>query len=138
MSGLPDDDDHPHDSKPTVLLVEDDWDVREAVAELLIDAGYAVVYASDGREALQMLWSIPPPAALVLDLFLPELNGWELYRQLKKDVTLRHIPVIVMTAAGDHWGHPVPPALVVRKPVDSGRLIRLLTAATGDGSGTRH
>jgi CheY-like chemotaxis protein len=121
-----------------VLLVEDDWDVSEAVAGVLSDAGYEVVCASDGRDALQKLRCDPLPAAVVLDLFLPEVNGWDLYVKLRSDPRLSHLPVIVMTAAGEYWGYPVPPAMVVRKPVDAERLVRLLGAATGREPGTRH
>jgi CheY-like chemotaxis protein len=128
----------PEDGKPTILLVEDDWDVQDAVAELLTDAGYDVVSASDGREALHILWLGATPAALVLDLFLPEMNGWELYRYLRDDLALSHVPVIVMTAAGEHWGYPVPPAMVVQKPVDAARLLELLGSVTGAAPPTRH
>jgi CheY-like chemotaxis protein len=88
-----------------------------------------VARSGDGREALRYLWSSPSPAAVVLDLFLPTMNGWQLHAELKADVTLAHIPVIVVTAAGEHWGYPVPPAMLVRKPVDPGRLIRILHTA---------
>jgi two-component system, chemotaxis family, chemotaxis protein CheY len=124
--------------KPTVMVVEDDWDVRDAVAEVLTDAGYAVVSASDGREALQLLRSNPLPSALLLDLFLPEMNGWQVYAQVQSNQELSQIPVIVMTAAGEHWGYPGPPAMVVRKPVDSERLLQLLGAATRAAPDTRH
>jgi CheY-like chemotaxis protein len=125
-------------TRPTVLLVEDDWDVSEAVGGVLSEEGYQVVFASDGREALQKLRADPLPAAVVLDLFLPEVNGWDLYQTLKSDPRLSHIPVIVMTAAGEYWGYPVPAAMVVRKPVDAVRLVRLLEAAIGREPGTRH
>jgi CheY-like chemotaxis protein len=128
----------PREANPTILLVEDDWDVRDAVTEVLIDAGYDVIVANDGREALQILWFSAPPAALVLDLFLPELNGWQLCGHLKRDLALSHIPVIVMTAAGEYWGYPVPPAMVLRKPIDAGRLIQLLETVTGPDWPTRH
>jgi CheY-like chemotaxis protein len=125
-------------TRPTVLLVEDDWDVSEAVGGVLREEGYDVVFASDGREALEKLRAGPLPSAVVLDLFLPEVNGWDLYRTLKSDPRLSHLPVIVMTAAGEYWGYPVPEAMVVRKPVDAVRLVRLLGAATGRESSTRH
>jgi CheY-like chemotaxis protein len=128
----------PDDSKPTILLVEDDWDVQEAVAELLTDAGYDVISANDGREALRILWFGAAPAALVLDLFLPEMNGWELYRYMRHDLALSHVPVIVMTAAGEYWGYPVPPAMVVQKPVDPARLLELLGSVTTASPPTRH
>jgi two-component system, OmpR family, response regulator CpxR len=118
---------------PTVLLVEDDLDVSEAIAELLSDAGYQVVCAGDGRAALQLLLSGPTPAALVLDLFLPTMNGWALFAELSEHPVLSRIPVIVVTAAGEHWGYPVRPSMVVRKPVDSDRLLGLVRAVTRTG-----
>ena len=114
----------------TVLLVEDDLAVSDAVAELLSDAGFRVAIAGDGRSALSFLWSNPLPAAMVVDLFMPAMTGWDLCAELRADLDLSRIPVIVMTAAGDHWGYPVPPPMVVRKPIDSNRLLQLLQAVT--------
>jgi two-component system, NtrC family, sensor kinase len=118
-----------HQPGPTVLLVEDDQDTSEAISELLRGAGYRVVCAPDGRAALRLLWSGSVPAALIVDLFLPMMNGWQLCAELRLDHALCHVPIIVVTAAGDYWGYPVPPDLVVRKPFNSDRLLRLLRSA---------
>ena len=100
----------------TVLVVDDEREIRETLGEVLEDAGYAVVIAAHGAEALRLLARIPPPSAILLDLFMPEMNGWRFAEQLKGQSSLAHVPVIVVTAAGPYWGAPVSSERVLRKP----------------------
>jgi CheY-like chemotaxis protein len=117
--------------KPVILVVDDDCDVRDALADLLEDAGYQPVCKQDGREALQYLRKQAPPAAVLLDLFMPEMNGWRFAEQLRQRVELAKVPVIVVTAAGPYWGTPVPKELVLRKPFQRAHLLRLLEQVVG-------
>ena len=82
----------------TVLLVEDDHDVRETIAEVLTDAGYVVVTAIDGRQALDLLRGGVRPFVILLDLMMPGMNGYEFRDAQRADVRLADIPVIVLTA----------------------------------------
>ena len=116
----------PQSKKPVVLVVDDDADVREALADLLIDAGYQPVCRADGREALKYMRKQGPPAAVLLDLFMPEMNGWEFAQKLKAAPKLAGVPVIMVTGTQPHWGYPVPETMVLRKPVDPDRLLELL------------
>ena len=113
----------------TVLVVDDERDVRDSICEILQDAGYAVVSAEHGADALKQLRRIPPPSAIVLDLFMPEMNGWRFAEQLKARSDLATVPVIVVTAASPHWGTPVPQERVLRKPFQTAHLLRLLEQA---------
>ncbi len=88
---------------PLILVVDDFQDNREMFAEFLSLSGYRVAEACNGREALEQAFSLLPDAIL-MDLSLPELDGWEATRRLKRDARTRHIPVIALTghALADH------------------------------------
>jgi CheY-like chemotaxis protein len=81
-----------------VLLVEDDLDVREAMADLLACEGLRVVVASDGREALDLLQAGLRPSVIVLDLTMPRMDGWDFRHAQMADPNLKDIPVIVVSA----------------------------------------
>lgn len=88
---------------PRVLLVEDVEDNRELARELLEAAGFEVVEAADGLEALQRV-SESQVDLILLDLALPVIDGWETLRRLKADQAHAGIPVVALTAhamAGD-------------------------------------
>ena len=80
-----------------LLLIEDNEDNRDAISRRLIRRGYEVIMAIDGREGLDMARSISPDAIL-LDMNLPEIDGWEIARLLKADENTRAIPILALTA----------------------------------------
>jgi CheY-like chemotaxis protein len=81
-----------------ILIVEDDRDVREALAEALAEDGTEVVVAVDGLDALARLRSGPRPSVILLDLRLPRLGGEDFLRELRSDPRFERVPVITMTA----------------------------------------
>jgi CheY-like chemotaxis protein len=81
-----------------ILIVEDDADIREALAEAMADAGAEVVVAADGVDALDRLREGPRPSVILLDLRLPRLGGDEFLREMRSDPRFEHVPVITMTA----------------------------------------
>jgi CheY-like chemotaxis protein len=108
-----------------VLVVDDDVDIREAVKEVLEEAGYSVTLAHDGQEAYDYLSQHPRPACVVLDLWMPVMDGWS----LASDVLvgrLPQVPILVVTAANAHFAYPVPPRYVLRKPFNPDRLLMLV------------
>jgi CheY-like chemotaxis protein len=115
---------------PRILVVDDDAAIRDALQVALEDAGYEVVAAIDGREALARL--SPRPALLLIDLMMPELDGWELIGELQRTAPLADIPICVLSAIATH----APPEVqaVLRKPVDLDQLLatveRLLTGSS--------
>ena len=115
----------------TVLVVDDERDVRDSLCDILRDAGYTAVSAVHGADALAKLGRIPPPDAILLDLFMPEMNGWRFAEQLRQRAELANVPVIVVTAAGPYWGTPVPKERVLRKPFQTSHLLRLLEQVVG-------
>ncbi len=105
---------------PVVLLVEDDLDVREAVADAVEDAGFGIVLASNGIEALDRLHRPDlQPDLVLLDLMMPVMNGWQFLEVFRTEGFT--IPVIVLTAAVDI---DLPTGVqVLRKPVEHKTLM---------------
>jgi CheY-like chemotaxis protein len=85
---------------PSILIVEDDEAVREALVALLEGAGYRVVEAGDGAEALARLRAADRVGLILLDLMMPIMNGWEFRDHQRRDPALAEIPVVIVTA--DH------------------------------------
>jgi CheY-like chemotaxis protein len=84
----------------TVLVIEDDPDVRNALAELLAGEGYQVSATADGAEALDTLRGGLRPSVIVLDLMMPNMDGWDFRRAQLEDPTLAPVPVVLLTASG--------------------------------------
>jgi two-component system, cell cycle response regulator DivK len=84
-------------SKGTILLIEDNIDNLDLVRFVLEDADYQVVAAVDGRSGLEMALQ-QQPCLILLDLSIPEINGWNLAEIFKSNDEIRHIPVIALTA----------------------------------------
>ncbi len=83
----------------SVLVVDDESDIRDAVTELLAEEGYRVLKAGDGAEALKKARAFHPDVVL-LDLMMPGMSGWEFCAERKGDPELSRIPVIVLSALG--------------------------------------
>jgi CheY-like chemotaxis protein len=83
-----------------VLLVDDDTAIRSALSEVLQEEGFEVVSAPNGLVALDQLRAGPAPSAIVLDLMMPVMDGWDFRHFQLQDPGLRDIPVVVVTAAG--------------------------------------
>ena len=80
-----------------VVYFEDDFDMVELVRIILGREGYQVDGVAEGQAGIKLIKEILPDAIL-LDLMLPDMDGWEIFRQLKNDPSTAEIPVIVVTA----------------------------------------
>jgi CheY-like chemotaxis protein len=88
----------------TVLVVDDEPNVRDYLAQILLDAGFNVITARDGSEALEMIRR-EPPDFISLDLVMPKKSGHKLLYELRRDKQLSKIPVLIVTAhAQDELG----------------------------------
>jgi CheY-like chemotaxis protein len=82
-----------------VLIVEDDGAIRGALADVLVGEGLLVRMAGNGREALEVIAAQGPPALILLDLMMPEMDGSTFLGHQRSDPTLAAIPVVLMTAS---------------------------------------
>ncbi|AKT41430.1 response regulator [Chondromyces crocatus] len=85
-----------HDTAPLVLVVDDFQDNREMFAEYLAFSGFRVAEAATGREALDKAFELLPDLIL-MDLSLPEIDGWKATRFLKNDPRTKAIPIVALT-----------------------------------------
>ena len=104
----------------TVLVVEDDADVRVSVCDQLRDDGYEVQAVEDGDQAWKFLQRAQKPDLIILDLKLPVMSGWELLTRLRGSITLLDVPVVVVSA---YLGFPPAGALAwLKKPMRANEL----------------
>ena len=80
-----------------ILCIEDDPEMIELIRLILERRGFVVDGAEGGKAGLEAIRSAPPHLVL-LDLMMPDMDGWEVYQQIKSDPQLRNIPVVVVTA----------------------------------------
>jgi len=80
-----------------VVYIEDEQEMIDLVRLILVRKGYEVIGAAGGREGLDVIRRTLPDLVL-LDLMMPDLDGWDVYQQMKAEESTRHIPVIVITA----------------------------------------
>lgn len=103
------------------MVVEDDADIRRGIADALELEGFEVLEAADGREALRRLRQNARPAAILLDLMMPGMNGWQFRDEQRRDPELADIPVIVVSARDRDDG--IQADGFVRKPFNLGALL---------------
>jgi CheY-like chemotaxis protein len=101
-----------------VLLVEDDKDLRRVCADTLTELGYDVLEANDGVEAIEQL-KHERPAAMILDLRLPVMDGYDVLRQVRQSRTHASLPVIAVSgSATGKWSLRVGANAYLAKPFD--------------------
>ncbi len=118
----------------TILIVEDDPAIRHVLHEALLDEGYDVAEATNGQEALDALAACHPdgPAAIVLDLMMPVMDGWHFRAEQRRLGLATHSPLIILSASR----HAIPSATelaahrVIPKPFELDALIDAIFEAT--------
>jgi DNA-binding response OmpR family regulator len=115
-------------SKGKILIIDDEHVVRESVRMALQHAGYDVV-TLEAPATARLVVRTSKPDAIIMDLYMPELNGIELCRELKKDPQTKHIPIMIFTGstepidvvggidagAFEYIGKPIDPKVLVEK-----------------------
>lgn len=116
-----------------VLVVEDNFDIREAIRELLVEVGYQVEVAASGRAALDYFEKVDrKPCIVLLDLVMPDIDGHKVLDFMRKSDHLFTIPVVVVTA-GDT---PPPGVRFLKKPIDLQVLIDAVASCCGEAAST--
>jgi CheY-like chemotaxis protein len=113
-------------SRP-LLVVDDDTDLREALEEVLRDAGYTVLGAGNGLLALEVLRTAErPPALVLLDMMMPVMDGATFGRQMRQVDAWRDIPVLVFSASANarQVAEEMNARGYLRKPVDVETLLK--------------
>jgi CheY-like chemotaxis protein len=118
-------------ARRSVLVVEDDKDIREILRDILSEHGYAVYLAANQEEAFEIMRRIHGPSIILLDLRLAGASGRDFLCDKEKDPSISNIPIIVMTGES-----PTPkpselpdhPRFVLQKPFSLGKLVKLVDA----------
>ena len=116
----------------TIRIVEDDRDIRDVLADILVDEGYHVLLAEDGLEGLQRLRDGPQPALILLDLMMPRMDGFQFRDEQRRRPEWRDIPVVLLTAGGDlpDKARQLDAADALRKPVKLESLLEMIDRFT--------
>jgi len=118
-----------------ILVVDDDATVRELVERHLERSGFAVLTAGGGKEGLRLVRELRP-AAVTLDIMMPDLDGWTVLAAIKGDPALAGIPVVLMSIVDQkNRGYALGAADYLVKPVDRAKLVETLTNICGLTSG---
>jgi CheY-like chemotaxis protein len=123
-------------STPKLFVIEDDADIRSAIAETLEMEGYAVETYANGREGLEALRKNEQPGLILLDLMMPVMNGWEFMRARRHlGDGAASVPVFVFSAVADKsvvqdYGA----AGYLKKPLDAEALLKVVRAKCGPPS----
>ena len=119
-----------------ILVVEDEEDILRLVTFRLRKLGYEILTATDGQKALALIRE-ERPDLILLDLRLPIIDGYEICKRVKADEELKHIPVILLTAAAvmiDEKAKEAGADDYIIKPFDSQDLVRKMQKYTTQGS----
>ena len=118
---------------PTIVCVEDDRDALEFVRLALRNSGYTFIGVTDPREALEVLKRYTPDV-VVLDIMMPDVSGWDVFRRMQTEARLRDVPIIVVTARGSQvdriFGEQVAKVhAYIQKPFDADELRHSIATA---------
>jgi len=113
-----------------VLVVDDDFDIREAIVDLLLDDGFEAISAKDGRDGLSELRTYPAVGVIVLDLSMPMMDGEAFRAEQLSDPALASIPVILLSAEENlpQLAAKLGASAALCKPVQPAALLRAVRA----------
>lgn len=113
----------------TVLVVDDSPTVREMLVAQLTEGGMTVIEAQDGKDAIEKLQATTPDL-VVTDVVMPNMNGYELCRWIKKNPSTQNVPVVMCTTKSEdfdkHWGMKQGADAYITKPYEPAELLRTI------------
>jgi CheY-like chemotaxis protein len=112
----------------TILVVDDERDIREGLVMALEDEGYSVIQAHHGGEALRLLANAALPGLMVMDFYMPVMDGRQLLASVAGTARLSEIPIILTTASERQTHEDLLPLVkaALRKPIDIGEFLDLV------------
>jgi CheY-like chemotaxis protein len=119
----------PPSTAPAILIVEDDAIARAGLDIILTRAGYHPVSVSEGGNAIALVRAGLTPVLILLDMFLPGIDGWKFCKIRQQHPVLAQIPVVIMTGlstATDEWAAALGAVALLRKPIDVERLVSIV------------
>jgi CheY-like chemotaxis protein len=122
----------PQETK-SIMIVEDDYDVRDALVQVLEYEGYRVASAANGQEAIDRLRDGLSPGLILLDLMMPVMDGRQFRARQMEDPSLAAIPVIIISADGrvDQKAAAMGVAAFLKKPIEVDSLLDLIARYCG-------
>lgn len=114
----------------TILVVEDDYSIRETMREALETESYHVITAENGQDGLNKLRLASKPCLVLLDMMMPIMGGREFLDAVLADAVLAPIPVLVVSASSEK-GRIQGVAEFIKKPVDLDLLLQMVAKYTG-------
>jgi CheY-like chemotaxis protein len=120
------------ENRGTILVIDDDFTMRDALSRLLTKAKFWVAVATNGVDGLKMAHSLHPDV-ITLDVLMPGIDGWEVLAQLKADPLLKGIPVILISIVDEHQkGIALGATATLQKPIDRVDLVKILARTCGE------
>lgn len=110
----------------TILIIDDDHDIRVAIRDALETEGYFVFSAANGVSGIETLQRIKPPGVILLDLMMPLMNGQEFLKEKNNDPVLSTIPVVIMSAFPD-GARLITADGFLKKPIDANDLLKMVS-----------
>jgi CheY-like chemotaxis protein len=110
----------------SVLVVDDDTDLREGLCDILVEEGYSVIGATDGADALAHLNEFALPDVVLLDLRMPRMDGYEFLERRQGDPLLKDVPVIVISSTSEPERLHFSGVATLNKPVNLTTLLGML------------
>jgi signal transduction histidine kinase/DNA-binding response OmpR family regulator len=127
----------PGDARPRVIVIEDEESAFAAIAAALVPAGFVPVWARTGEDGIELA-AAARPAAVLLDIVLPGMGGWDVLRELKRDVSTRDIPVAIVSMVDNReLGIALGVDAYLTKPVDGRAIVETLQRIVGSGAAQR-
>jgi CheY-like chemotaxis protein len=116
----------------SILVVDDDADFRDALCEVLAEAGYPVQQAANGEEALKKI-ADEAPGIVLLDLKMPVLDGWGVMDRMRKEPRWTGIPILILSAYGFEWESELTGAQgYISKSVGMDEILERIRRAAGE------
>jgi CheY-like chemotaxis protein len=116
-----------------ILVVEDDFGLRETLKDVLGQAGYTIDLAENGQIALDKIRTGPLPDLILLDLMMPIMGGRQFLKAMKNE-TVKIAPIPVMIVSGEYWDRRPSDDNFVKKPCDIDVLLKLVSACLSESN----